>query len=259
MRQFLLSAILVMAAVFCSCNRQKPYQINGVLNIPSEIPYGDTIIQIPSPEGEWVYLVEGDEPIDSCQIIDNRFTFSGEISDKDAHFVQVISLFCSALVALEPGDISIYSDGMQTVTTGTTSNDAVNSLQLGLSQLETRMQDRFEAISDSLSQLDEEFGFEHYSTLAAEYSALQIQLLDSIYEANPDNLASIYAAVLRHGEDSSAEEFEQSMNEYPERVRNNEFVQSCIRAMRAQEQSMNGSYLDESMFADPEEAEESAE
>lgn len=255
-KQLLLSsAILLMAVVICSCNREKPYMINGVLNIPSEIPYGDTIIQIPSPEGEWVYLVEDDEPVDSCQIIDNRFTFSGNIKADDAHFAQIASLFCSALIAIEPGDISIYTDGMETVTTGTPSNDGINSLMLALGTAEQQMQERFSEISDSLSQLGEEFGFEHYSALSAEYTAMQAHLLDSVYEANTSNLASIYAAVLRHADDTSADEFEQSMSQYPERVSQNEFVKSCIRAMKAQEQAMGGVELDESIFDESESAE----
>lgn len=253
----MLPVAVVAAVVISSCSNEKPYAINGVLNVPSEIPYGDTIISIPSPEGTWVYLVEGEEPIDSCQVVDNRFAFTGTIKADDAHFAQVACMYFMSLVAIEPGDINLYSDGSETHVTGTPSNDGVNGMFFALGEVENYIQHKMQLIEDSLTQVGEEADYQHFMALQEEYNTLQAAKLDSIYEVNQDNLASVYAAVLRHAGDGSSAEFEAAINEYPERVKNNEFVRSCINAMKEQEAAYGGFQLDDSMLIDSEE--ESAE
>lgn len=249
----LLPAIAVASLTICSCNREKPYTINGVLNIPAEIPYGDTLLQLPSPEGEWVYLMEdGEDPVDSCQIVDNRFTFSGVVSKDDAHFAQVGCMFFSALVAIEPGDITISADVMQSTVSGTPSNDALNSMMFEMSAIEETMQQVITAMQDSLDKAGVEMGFEQYEELQNRYITMQGNALDSIYEANKDNLASIYAAVLRNADNGSASEFEEAMNQYPKRVSENAFVKQIIRSLKQQEEMMQGQSYDENLFGDAE-------
>lgn len=245
------------ALAICSCSGEKQYTIDGVLNIPSQIPYGDTVIDLPSCEGSMVYLMEEDNVIDSCEVVDNRFTFTGTVKPSESYFAQINGMFVSALIVVEPGEISFYSDGMSTTISGTPSNHGLNDVTFQMTSLQEELSQRFQAFEDSLTAIGEEISIEHYSALSQIASEREHQVLDSLYEVNADNLSAAYIAVLRHVEDGSADGLEKGLAEYPEHIRNNSFVQSCLRALRAQEQAaMNEQFLDDSMYADPEEGEE---
>lgn len=254
----LLPLAALAAAAICSCNSEKPYTISGVLNIPTEMPFGDTVIQIPSPEGEWVYLVEDEDVIDSCQIVDNRFVFTGSVKPSDAYFAQVGCMFFSSLVAVEPGEIKVYTDGMQTTITGTPSNDGINGMMQVLTSLSDEVDVQLNAIADSLGEIGVELAPEHVMDLQEMFDTRSSVILDSVYQANKDNLAGIYAVAIRYGGNSTADEFEEALEDYPKRVRENSFIQELLGALRQREQMMSGDAydFDPSLFGDSIEDEE---
>lgn len=221
-----------------SCNQEKPFTINGTLSIPSQIPYGDTIIDIPSPENSMVYLLEDDEPIDSCEVIDNHFAFSGTVLADDAHFVNVASPYFNTLLVIEPGDITIHADGMeQPVIGGTPSNDGINGLLFALAEVEEKIGTMAIELfsSDETEESESDIDYEALGRLQDQYQQMQHHVMDSVYEANTDNLASIYAAVFRCASVQSAAEFEEALASYPDRVKNHPFVVDLIQTMKAQE------------------------
>lgn len=241
-----LPLAVLTALVVSSCEFEKDYRINGQLNIPSEIPYGDTVIQVPSPEGEWVYMVEGGEPIDSCQIIDGKYSFTGKVKPSDAYFAQLVSMFFGAVVAVEPGEIEVNTNDLDNTTvSGTPSNDGIKGMMDALVQLETVMQDKISELEQDLEENSAEAQYELFNEIQNEYATRQAAILDSVYEANKDNLASIYAVVMRHADNNSSAEMEEAIGKYPDRVKNHPFVREILNAIRQQE-AMYRNYSDES-------------
>lgn len=233
----LLPAAALCLIAFASCDSEKPFEINGHLDFPSLIPYGDTIIQIPSPDGSMVYLLDGEEYVDSCEIVNGRFTLSGTVRPSEAHFAQVGNDFFQTLVCIEPGEIDIYSNGGLVNLSGTPSNEGLYDTQLALHLFEDEMRTSFFALQDSLDAQGIELDDTHYAAFQEKFIGRQDHILDSLYEANIDNLASIYAVILRHSEDGTVDDFERAVQSYPDRVRKNPQILDLINDMRRSEQA----------------------
>lgn len=241
----LLAAAMVASAAFTACNGEKDYSINGVVSIPSQYPMPDgTMIDIPSPEGEQVYLCDLDgTPIDSCQIQANRFAFTGKVKEDDAYFCILQCMFGNGLVAIEPGEISVFIDLNNTNITGTPSNDCCDAVQFAMTQSQMTVAEAFQAYQDSIMAIDStatpdmDVVYSIYQTVDAH----RIQQMDSIYQANIDNIGGAYAMLMRHSDVESSAELDSCLQQYPERLRNVNVVSAMLEAFRQQEAMMQGS------------------
>ena len=83
--------------------------------------------------------------------------------------------------------------------------------------------------------------------IAEQFRTKMNHILDSTYHANRNNMAAAYAAIMRHIDVQSADEFEEAMAKYPKSIRENELVQVNLRSLRQYEQSME----DDSLIFDP--------
>ena len=107
--RFPLFALVISLLALCACKHEKPYTITGTLDLPAQIPYGDTIIDVPSFNDTWVYLLDFDNQLlDSALIADNAFHFEGTVDNRQPYYVQFVSQLGSTLLVIEPGDIEVY-------------------------------------------------------------------------------------------------------------------------------------------------------
>ena len=154
--RYLLFALVIGLFALCACKREKPYTITGTLDLPAQIPYGDTIIDVPSFDGSWVYLLDFENQLlDSAQIIDNTFHFEGEVDSREPYFVQFVSQIGSTLLVVEPGDIEIFINPDITVS-GTPSNEAMSDLDAALENLNSETYEYLAKLTDSLRTTGEE-------------------------------------------------------------------------------------------------------
>lgn len=227
--------ILTFAAIFCSCNREKPYTIHGTLDLPDQVPYGDTIIDVPSFNGTWVYLLDLDNQlIDSVMIDNDEFDFKGVIRPSDAYYAQFVSQLGSSLIAIEPGDIDVYIDGNITIS-GTPSNDAMADVDAAMQNLNSDTYEYLSNLTDSLRANGEELSDIQQMKIAQEFQNTLVNTLDSLYQQNKENLGGAYAVLMRHMDTQTSEEYENIISTYPEDIQNNELVQFNLRMIRQYE------------------------
>jgi len=236
LNRHLLLAIVFCLLIFSACKRIRPYTISGTLDLPEQIPFGDTIIDVPSFDGSWVYLLDFENQLlDSAQITDNSFLFKGEVDYKEPYFVQFVSQLGSTLIVIEPGNIEVNINP-DIVVSGTSSNDAMADLDMALEELNTETRDYYAQLTDSMHMLGEEVSEEMDLQIAERYRESMNHILDSIYQANRHNMAAGYAVILRHIDIQSADEFEKALEQYPKSIRENELVQINLRNLRQYEQ-----------------------
>lgn len=257
-----LHAPLALAAsvvLLSACHKELPYTITGTLDLPEQIPYGDTVIDVPSFEDSWVYLFDLDNQlIDSTQVQDNHFYFTGEVKPEDSYFVQLAMSVGQSLLVVEPGDIQIYIDKDGLSITGTPSNDCICDIDAAMSNLNSDTYAYLADLTDSLRNEGRELTDSLTLQIAEDFRQTMVSVLDSAYQSNQDNLGAIYAVLMRHMDAETSEAFEQAIAAYPEQVRNNELLQLNLRMMRQYEQMYQADStglegLDPSMFAPIEE------
>jgi len=248
--------ILALAAGLASCNKEKPYTIHGTLDLPDQVPYGDTIIDVPSFEGTWVYLIDFDStPVDSAEIQDNNFLFEGSVKGDETYYLQFVSQIGNSLVAIEPGNIDINVTLNGILISGTSSNDAMSDADAVMENLNADTYARYSALVDSLQQLGQELSEEQHLRLAQEFQNAMAYQLDSIYQANQSNLGGPYALLLRHMDSESSAEFEEAISAYPEAIRNNQLLQYNLRMLRQYEAMYDTAADSDSLTLEPAEIE----
>ena len=145
-----LFALVISLLALCACKHEKPYTITGTLDLPAQIPYGDTIIDVPSFNDTWVYLLDFDNQLlDSALIADNAFHFEGTVDKRQPYYVQFVSQLGSTLLVIEPGDIEVYINPDITVS-GTPSNEAMADLDAALEDLNAETYDYLAQLTDSM-------------------------------------------------------------------------------------------------------------
>ncbi len=213
------------AALLVSCNNAETFSIEGSFNIPESFQLGDTVIERGPIEGS-VYLIGLDnEPIDSVEITDDKFQFTGVVDKKKPYIAYLACDYAIGMLVIEPGEIKVEMSE-QVVATGTPTNDGITQMNDGAEEISNRLydelyalrQDGNDAMSDSLLM-----------PLYLQYSQLLSSYIDSIYTANKDNLLGVYAANLQTSQIQSAEELESVLSEYSEYVRNSELMQARIQ------------------------------
>lgn len=251
---FLLASVVALA--LCSCNREKPYTINGTLDLPDQIAYGDTMIDIPSFEGTMVYLLNLDnEQVDSAEIVDNSFKMSGMVRPKEPYYMQFVSQLGSSLIAIEPGEIDIEITANEIIVSGTTSNDAMSDVDAIMENLNNDTYAYFAHLTDSLKKEGLEMTYEQQLRMAQEFQNTMDSQLDSAYQENKDNLGGPYAVMMRLVYCESSELYESAISQYPEEIQNNELIQLNLRMLKQYEMSMGGGYdfANDSLMLKPEE------
>lgn len=220
-----LALAAVSAAILSSCTNNDTFAIEGTFNIPETFQLGDTVIERGPIEGS-VYLIGLDNtPIDSAEIQDDQFHFTGAVSKDNPYIAYIACDYAIGMIVIEPGNIQIEM-GEQVIATGTPTNDGIAQMNDGAESISLQMYDELESlrlegeesVSDSLLM-----------PIYLRYSQVLSEFVDSIYTANQDNLLGVYAANLQTSQVQTADDLEAVLAEYSEYVRNSELMQARLR------------------------------
>lgn len=212
-----LTLAALCAVALTACNSEKPYTISGEFDYPMTFEYGDTIIERPSLEGMTVYLYDLNEVVvDSCVVdADEHFRFEGIADANDPQFYFLVTGIQAGMFVLEPGEISAII-GDELIVTGTPLNDGITDLNSAVSNLQQDASMQYQALADSLGdQLDDS----HLAPLFESMMQQTEQLLDSFYQANPNNLIGVYAVHYLTSQATSVDQLDSVLSEYSDYIR----------------------------------------
>ena len=226
-----LVASLVLAA---SCSHDKPYTISGVIDIPDSLQLGDTIIATPSFEGWQVYMLDMEgAPIDSVEISDNKFAFTGNVDDRSPFFVYLANDICVGMIALEPGDIQITINESTLIASGTSTNDMMTDLDGTLQDLQEDVYNKMSLIASESE--DGVIPDEVMAELYVDFKDQTTHLLDSFYNAYEGKLGALYVVNYKTAEVQTSDELNVMLAEYPEEIRNSQLMRSRLDYMKQME------------------------
>lgn len=186
------SALCVLTA----CNNGHQYTINGTLSPEffTQIDSVDRVISLVSlPDNDTLNTVQIDE--------DGNFTLTGTV-DQPNLVNLALGEMGAIVIALEPGEIQVELGEGYSVT-GTEANEAMseyNTLSRDLEELYTEV---LYAARDSAEAVGAEVD---YLGIINEYTYELTHMTDSVYEANSQNLAGVYLAMIKMQHMSSVEE-----------------------------------------------------
>lgn len=223
-----LGALLLLAA---SCSNERPYTVNGIIQMPDSLQMGDTIIATPSFEGWQVYMLDLDgTPLDSVQIADNKFQFSGTVDKKCPYFVYLANDICVGMIAVEPGDIQVTIDEQSLTAVNTPTNDVMTDLDAAVQNLQ-------QGVYDYLAQLTQDNGVEQLPDsvlmpIYMDFMNQSTQMLDSFYTANQGTLAAQYVVNYITSQVNSSDELLEVLEAYPDEIRESQLIKSRLDYLR---------------------------
>ena len=231
--------IAVAALLLTACSKNNTYTIEGSFNIPETYDLADTTLTRGPIEG-YVYLINLDgSPIDSAQIVDEKFSFSGIVNPEMPYYAYLVSEYAAGMLAIEPGCIKAVV-GEPFVVTGTTTNDAIAKLMSDVDSIGYDFFDELSALQDSAaSPTDSTFQFA-FSMLQNKYDNIVTDMVESLYEANQENLIGVYCANVTTVQARSADELESLLERYSEYVRNSELIQLHLEYLKKAESDYSG-------------------
>lgn len=230
-------ALVATLALVASCSHDKPYTISGTIDMPDSLQLGDTMIATPSFEGWQVYMLDLDgTPLDSVEISDNQFVFTGNIDDRNPFYVYLANDICVGMIAVEPGDIQVTIDASSLTASGTTTNDLMTDLDVTIQNLQ-------EDVYNYLAELTEQNGGEQLADsimmpIYMDFMSQTTQLLDSFYTANAGTFGAQYVVNYITSQVQTSDELLEILEEYPEDIRNSQLFRSRLDYMRQMEAYM---------------------
>lgn len=229
MKRILPLSLLALIAVSCSNN--KPYSINGTIDMPDSLQMGDTLIATPSFEGWKVYMLDLDgTPIDSVEIADNKFAFSGEVDKRYPYFVYLANDICVGLIAVEPGDIQVTIDQASLIACNTPTNDMMTDLDLSIQNLQ---EDVYTYLADLTEKNDgEQLPDSVIMPIYMDFMNMTTQLLDSFYTANQGTLGAQYAVNYITSQIQTSDELLEAIEDYPDDIKNSQLIKTRLDYMR---------------------------
>lgn len=219
------SILLIVLALFASCgDGRKEFTITGVFDLPELIQVGDTLIERGPLDGYEVYLLDiaNHEVIDSALIVNETFTISGKVHPDSAYFATVICQWGVGLVVIEPGEIEVELTAAGVTPRGTAMNEDIVDLEAGL---ENMREDFYEFFQEMVNSGTGEQTTEMMSLYEKEQQAM-LAFIDSVYEANPNNLVGVYAASLLLEQYETLDEYDAALEGYSDYVKNSQLVQA---------------------------------
>lgn len=245
----LFPAFMMLIIMLVSCTNEKPYTISGSIELPDSLLVGDSLIATPSMEGWQVYMLDLDgQTVDSVEISDNKFIFSGNVDKENPFFVYLASDLCVGLIAVEPGNISVVIDSESLSASGTPVNDFMMDLDASLVNLQ---QDTYTYMAELTEQYGEMMNDSLLMPLYQDFMSQYTLLVDSFYQVAPDNLSSVYCVNVLTSNAQSSEDLLEAVSEYPEYIQDSPLIQARVKYLRSIEsyyQMLNGETNDTTTF-----------
>jgi len=227
----------VTALLFAACSKEKTYTINGKFNVPESYQLADTVLTRGPIEG-YVYMLDlNGDPIDSAKIENETFAFEGIVNADQPYFAYMMSEYGAGMFVVEPGNMEAVV-GEPFVVTGTKTNDAIAELMEIVDGIGDDLYKEMSALQEQNpdSMLDQNAIMEAYY----KYSNIVDHLVDSIYQANTDNLVGVYCANVQTAQVQSSAELEKAIESYSDFVKNSELIQQHFVYLREAESQYNG-------------------
>lgn len=220
MKKILLAA--VAAAMLAACSKNNTYNIEGSFDIPETYQVADTVLTR-GPITGYVYLISLDgQPIDSAEIVDEKFTFSGLVDAQQPYFAYLVSEYAAGMFAIEPGKMSAVI-GEPVSVSGTPVNDAIVSLMNYVDTLGYCLYDELQSIQSEseTEQVDQD----QLMSVYGKYSTIVNTYVDSVYRANSDNLIGVYCANVMTVQVQTLEELDHELESFSDYVKQSELIQ----------------------------------
>lgn len=234
MKKIISAAAAALALAACS---EKPltYTIEGSFDVPESFQVGDSVITR-GPIVGYVYLADlKGNPIDSAQIIDEKFTFNGVIDkDQEPYFAYIIGEYGQGMFVIEPGELTAVL-GEPTVVKGTAVNDQIVAMMSYVDTIGYQLYDELQSLQEQNGgkTLDQNEIMVVYS----KYSGIVNRYVDSIYHANDDNLLGVYCANVMSVQAQSSAELEEIIAPFSDYVKNSQLIQEHLNYLREVEMS----------------------
>lgn len=227
----LFPALFLLLTLLVSCSNEKPYTINGSIELPDSLMVGDTLMATPSLEGWQVYMLNLDgESIDSVEIADNHFVFEGKVNKKEPFFVYIASDICVGMIAVEPGIIDVVIDAESLIASGTPVNDLMTDIDGALLNLQ---QDTYVQMAELTEQYGESMTDSIMMPLYQEYMSQYNQLIDSFYQASQGGLGAVYCVNVLTAHAQSSDDLLEILSEYPEEIQHSPLMDTRINYLRS--------------------------
>lgn len=207
-----IAAVCLIALNACFGN--KKYTVVGTVDEQSR----DTLVLMLDLNGDI---------LDSARVENRTFRFAGEVEREQ--LVYVGSNSAVGIIALEPGKIEVTVDGRDILASGTPLNDDINAFQVSCRDIENSAMDNMQMIAsmgqtpitDSLAMVV----FQQYNT------SLE-HLIDSTYEANPDNLVGVFMMALKTSNVATYDELMALLEDADPYILNSELIQQRMEILK---------------------------
>lgn len=207
-----MAAVCLIALSACFGN--KKYTVVGTVDEQSN----DTLMLMLDMNGD---------VLDSARIESHAFKFAGEIEKEQLVYVGNHSAV--GIIALEPGKIEVTVDGNEILASGTKLNDDINAFQVSCRDIENNAMDNMQIIAsmgqtpatDSLAMVV----FQQYNTSIE-------HLIDSTYEANPDNLVGVFMMALKTSNVATYDELMAMLEDADPYILNSELMQQRMEMLK---------------------------
>ncbi|MCR5394735.1 MAG: DUF4369 domain-containing protein [Bacteroidales bacterium] len=229
-----LLTLAVALLTLTACNSTKTYTVNGTFDIPATFQMGDTVIER-GPITGYIYMAGLDnQTFDSVLVTNEKFTFTGPIDPKQPYFVYLVSEYGAGMIALEAGEIEV-TIGEAMTATGTPINDEIDNMMAWVDSVGYMLADEMEKMGQDGPLTEETF-----VPVYTRYSDMVNQHIDSIYQANDQNLIGVYCANVKTAQARSSAEMEEMLAPMSDYVKNSELIQQHIVYLRQVESQPDG-------------------
>ena len=219
MKKLFLVALAALALT--ACKKNNTYTIEGSFDIPLTFQLGDTVVER-GPITGYVYLCSLDGmPFDSVQVVDEKFTFTGPVDPDKPYFAYLVSEYAAGMLVMEPGTIQAIVSEPVTFS-GTPTNDAITDLMASVDSVGMLLANEMESLQ---SQSDSALTESDIIPIYLKYSTLVTEMVDSVYEANTDNLVGVYCANVKTAQARSSAEMKEIMEPMSDYVKESELLQ----------------------------------
>lgn len=256
----ILFVVMLGVALFFGLTGSGPktYRIHATIDFPETYEFGDTILDTHSIlEGHTICLVgvnlwtesgdfNPDILLDSAIVENNKFSFEGLCEDKEPYFVYVVDeeIGNLGMLVVEPGQIEVVIDMDGMTASGTPLNDGIADLDAGILNLN----EEFRLLEYGLTEESTSEDVTRLLEAQEEYGAKVKDLVDSVYEANQNNLVGVYATLLNLAEIHNSADLRECLKEYSEYVQNSEIIKVIIHDLEISEDAwgdVSDSYIPE--------------
>lgn len=210
---FAASALLI-ALASCTSKPSNTYTIKGV--VPDSL----------KPQGQVVYLKNGKQTIDSVQMTDSTFTFTGIVVDSINYLRVFVNPNLTAVVMMEPGDITV--DLLTQTASGAPMNDDLKSYMETQKGIQKELTAILEPMTND-STISQELLEKKIDSVYKDFTPRMVKSARDMYEKHPnDGLGAMLLAQLLTDSSLKPEDYQALKSQAGEKVLQDKAVQETI-------------------------------